>query len=153
MYVFASDRYKVFVDLFNLATFLVPREWVPKMDPSEHTFLYMAECCDSSYCSSSDDSDWTDGGMRKGWTAFAEYRRQKKLHTSQVYHHPDLCHQKLFKWQKRGYKAVLILQKFYNMNWKDMNMKSQFNNSFNKIYTSVNLLMHLCIYRQYNILF
>lgn len=55
---FASDRYKVFVDLFNLATFLVPREWVPKLDPSEHTFLYMAECCDSSYCSSSsDDSD------------------------------------------------------------------------------------------------
>uniref|UniRef100_A0A8C1G6N3 tryptophan 2,3-dioxygenase n=1 Tax=Cyprinus carpio TaxID=7962 RepID=A0A8C1G6N3_CYPCA len=52
-----SDRYKVFVDLFNLATFLVPREWVPKLDPSEHTFLYMAECCDSSYCSSSDDSD------------------------------------------------------------------------------------------------
>ncbi|XP_059371808.1 tryptophan 2,3-dioxygenase A-like [Carassius carassius] len=53
-----SDRYKVFVDLFNLATFLVPREWVPKLDPSEHPFLYMAECCDSSYCSSSsDDSD------------------------------------------------------------------------------------------------
>ncbi|KAK7137938.1 hypothetical protein R3I94_013547 [Phoxinus phoxinus] len=51
-----SDRYKVFVDLFNLATFLVPREWVPKLDPSEHSFLYTAECCDSSYCSS-DDSD------------------------------------------------------------------------------------------------
>lgn len=53
---FASDRYKVFVDLFNLATFLVPREWVPKLNPTEHTFLYTAECCDSSYCSS-DDSD------------------------------------------------------------------------------------------------
>ncbi|KAG1954325.1 tryptophan 2,3-dioxygenase A [Pimephales promelas] len=52
-----SDRYKVFVDLFNLATFLVPREWIPKLDPSEHSFLYTAECCDSSYCSSSDDSD------------------------------------------------------------------------------------------------
>ncbi|XP_036406601.1 tryptophan 2,3-dioxygenase A [Megalops cyprinoides] len=51
-----SDRYKVFVDLFNLATFLVPRDWVPKLNPSVHTFLYTAECCDSSYCSS-DDSD------------------------------------------------------------------------------------------------
>ncbi|KAL2089215.1 hypothetical protein ACEWY4_016114 [Coilia grayii] len=53
-----SDRYKVFVDLFNLATFLVPRDWVPKLNPTEHTFLFTADtCCDSSYCSSSDDSD------------------------------------------------------------------------------------------------
>ncbi|XP_012732379.2 tryptophan 2,3-dioxygenase A [Fundulus heteroclitus] len=51
-----SDRYKVFVDLFNLATFLVPRDWVPKLNPNVHTFLYMAECVDSSYCSS-EDSD------------------------------------------------------------------------------------------------
>ncbi|KAJ0002753.1 hypothetical protein NQD34_007902 [Periophthalmus magnuspinnatus] len=51
-----SDCYKVFVDLFNLATFLVPRNWVPKLNPSVHTFLYTAECCDSSYCSS-EDSD------------------------------------------------------------------------------------------------
>ncbi|XP_061747869.1 tryptophan 2,3-dioxygenase A [Nerophis ophidion] len=51
-----SDRYKVFVDLFNLATYLVPRHWVPKLNPSVHTFLYTAECCDSSYCSS-EDSD------------------------------------------------------------------------------------------------
>lgn len=51
-----SDRYKVFVDLFNLATFLVPRHWMPKLNPTIHTFLYTAECCDSSYCSS-EDSD------------------------------------------------------------------------------------------------
>uniref|UniRef100_A0A8C7YPP2 Tryptophan 2,3-dioxygenase n=1 Tax=Oryzias sinensis TaxID=183150 RepID=A0A8C7YPP2_9TELE len=51
-----SDRYKVFVDLFNLATFLVPRHWVPKLNPNVHTFLYTAECCDSSYCSS-EESD------------------------------------------------------------------------------------------------
>ncbi|XP_077464641.1 tryptophan 2,3-dioxygenase A isoform X1 [Stigmatopora argus] len=51
-----SDRYKVFVDLFNLATFLVPRHWVPKLNPNVHAFLYTAECCDSSYCSS-EDSD------------------------------------------------------------------------------------------------
>ncbi|KAG5262636.1 hypothetical protein AALO_G00277180 [Alosa alosa] len=30
-----SDRYKVFVDLCNLATFLVPRDWVPKLNPTE----------------------------------------------------------------------------------------------------------------------
>ncbi|KAK6493974.1 tryptophan 2,3-dioxygenase-like [Huso huso] len=51
-----SDRYKVFVDLFNLATFLIPRHWVPKLNPSVHKFLYTAECCDSSYFSS-EDSD------------------------------------------------------------------------------------------------
>uniref|UniRef100_A0A8C7QDC9 tryptophan 2,3-dioxygenase n=1 Tax=Oncorhynchus mykiss TaxID=8022 RepID=A0A8C7QDC9_ONCMY len=51
-----SDRYKVFVDLFNLATFLIPRHWMPKLDPNEHTFLFTAEYCDSSYCSS-EDSD------------------------------------------------------------------------------------------------
>ncbi|XP_029470291.1 tryptophan 2,3-dioxygenase [Rhinatrema bivittatum] len=51
-----SDRYKVFVDLFNLSTFLVPRDWIPKLNPSIHKFLYMAEYCDSSYFSS-DDSD------------------------------------------------------------------------------------------------
>ncbi|KAG7249873.1 hypothetical protein CRUP_022793, partial [Coryphaenoides rupestris] len=50
------DRYKVFVDLFNLATFLIPRHWVPKLNPSVHTFLYTAEYCDSSYCSSEDSS-------------------------------------------------------------------------------------------------
>lgn len=54
--VFFSDRYKVFVDLFNLSTFLVPRHWIPKMNPSIHKFLYTAEYCDSSYFSS-DDSD------------------------------------------------------------------------------------------------
>ncbi|NXB33171.1 T23O dioxygenase, partial [Eulacestoma nigropectus] len=51
-----SDRYKVFVDLFNLSTFLVPRDWIPKMNPTIHKFLYTAEYCDSSYFSS-DDSD------------------------------------------------------------------------------------------------
>ncbi|CAI9586565.1 unnamed protein product [Staurois parvus] len=51
-----SDRYKVFVDLFNLSTFLVPRHWVPRLNPSVHKFLYTAEYCDSSYFSS-EDSD------------------------------------------------------------------------------------------------
>ncbi|XP_078061346.1 tryptophan 2,3-dioxygenase-like [Mustelus asterias] len=51
-----SDRYKVFVDLFNLATFLVPRQWIPKLTSSIHKFLYIAECCDSSYFSS-EESD------------------------------------------------------------------------------------------------
>ncbi|XP_006164255.1 tryptophan 2,3-dioxygenase isoform X3 [Tupaia chinensis] len=51
-----SDRYKVFVDLFNLSTYLVPRHWIPKMNPVIHKFLYTAELCDSSYFSS-DDSD------------------------------------------------------------------------------------------------
>ena len=28
---FSSDRYKVFIDLFNLASFLIPREFLPKL--------------------------------------------------------------------------------------------------------------------------
>uniref|UniRef100_A0A5F8GF79 Tryptophan 2,3-dioxygenase n=1 Tax=Monodelphis domestica TaxID=13616 RepID=A0A5F8GF79_MONDO len=52
-----SDRYKVFVDLFNLSTYLVPRHWIPKMNPIIHKFLYMAEYCDSSYFSSDDSED------------------------------------------------------------------------------------------------
>ncbi|XP_034356627.1 tryptophan 2,3-dioxygenase isoform X1 [Arvicanthis niloticus] len=51
-----SDRYKVFVDLFNLSTYLVPRHWIPKMNPIIHKFLYTAEYSDSSYFSS-DESD------------------------------------------------------------------------------------------------
>ncbi|XP_048366053.1 tryptophan 2,3-dioxygenase [Sphaerodactylus townsendi] len=51
-----SDRYKVFVDLFNLSTYLVPRHWIPKLNPTVHKFLFTAEYCDSSYFSS-DDSD------------------------------------------------------------------------------------------------
>jgi len=27
----SSDRYKVFIDLFNLASFLIPREFIPKL--------------------------------------------------------------------------------------------------------------------------
>uniref|UniRef100_A0A671R999 Tryptophan 2,3-dioxygenase n=1 Tax=Sinocyclocheilus anshuiensis TaxID=1608454 RepID=A0A671R999_9TELE len=51
-------QYLLFVDLFNLATFLVPRAWVPKLNPNIHKFPYMAECYDSSYNSySSEDSD------------------------------------------------------------------------------------------------
>jgi hypothetical protein len=29
----SSDRYKVFIDLFNLASFLIPREFLPKLTP------------------------------------------------------------------------------------------------------------------------
>ncbi len=29
--LFFSDRYKVFIDLFNLASFLIPREFIPKL--------------------------------------------------------------------------------------------------------------------------
>jgi len=30
-YYLISDRYKVFIDLFNLASFLIPREFIPKL--------------------------------------------------------------------------------------------------------------------------
>ncbi|XP_028837114.1 tryptophan 2,3-dioxygenase B-like [Denticeps clupeoides] len=57
-----SDRYKVFVDLFNLATYLIPRDWVPKLNPNIYKFPYIAECYDSSYssCGSSSNSEDSD---------------------------------------------------------------------------------------------
>ncbi|KAI5626586.1 tryptophan 2,3-dioxygenase B [Silurus asotus] len=55
-----SDRYKVFVDLFNLATYLVPRTWVPKLNPTVYKFQYIAECNDSSYSSSGSCSSEED---------------------------------------------------------------------------------------------
>ncbi|XP_058253343.1 tryptophan 2,3-dioxygenase A [Hemibagrus wyckioides] len=32
-----SDRYKVFVDLFNLSSFLMLRDWIPKLNPPNHS--------------------------------------------------------------------------------------------------------------------
>lgn len=37
-----SDRYKVFIDLFNLASFLIPREFLPKLTPEMKMCLAMA---------------------------------------------------------------------------------------------------------------
>ncbi|KAG5863779.1 Tryptophan 2, partial [Gonioctena quinquepunctata] len=34
-----SDRYKVFVDLFNLSTFLIPRSYIPKLDENMKSHL------------------------------------------------------------------------------------------------------------------
>lgn len=42
---FFSDKYKVFLDLFNLSTWLIPRDYIPTLSPrmvktlSEHTNL------------------------------------------------------------------------------------------------------------------
>ncbi|CAI5445322.1 unnamed protein product [Caenorhabditis angaria] len=44
-----SDRYKVFLDLFNLSTWLIPREYIPTLSPhmvktlSEHTHLHNSQ--------------------------------------------------------------------------------------------------------------
>lgn len=39
---FISDRYKVFIDLFNLASFLIPREFIPKLTSEMRTRLATA---------------------------------------------------------------------------------------------------------------
>ena len=31
-FIYFSDRYKVFLDLFNLSNYLVPRNYIPKLD-------------------------------------------------------------------------------------------------------------------------
>lgn len=52
----ASDRYKVFLDLFNLASFIIPRKYIPPLDSNmkkclsvfnlETTSEETGECCD-----------------------------------------------------------------------------------------------------------
>jgi len=38
-----SDRYKVFVDLFNLSTFLIPRDKIPPLTPAMKRRLSIME--------------------------------------------------------------------------------------------------------------
>lgn len=38
-----SDRYKVFIDLFNLASFLIPREFIPKLTTEMRKRLSVAK--------------------------------------------------------------------------------------------------------------
>lgn len=47
-----SDRYKVFIDLFNLSTFLIPRHYIPELSlEMKHVLthskekLHQKECC------------------------------------------------------------------------------------------------------------
>lgn len=49
---FFSDRYKVFVDLFNFLIYLVFRYWISKMNSIIYKFFYTVEYCDSFYFSS-----------------------------------------------------------------------------------------------------
>ncbi|WP_411027402.1 tryptophan 2,3-dioxygenase family protein, partial [Salmonella sp. s54925] len=52
----ACDNYKIFLDLFNLAAFIIPREFIPKLTSSmkkrlavfslEMTSAETGECCD-----------------------------------------------------------------------------------------------------------
>ena len=37
-----SDRYKIFIDLFNLASFLIPREFIPKLTDDMKVCLSVA---------------------------------------------------------------------------------------------------------------
>lgn len=39
-----SDRYKVFIDLFNLSTFLIPRHYIPELTlQMKHTLTHSME--------------------------------------------------------------------------------------------------------------
>ena len=55
-----SDRYKVFVDLFNLSTFLVSKEYLPLLTPRMKNKLI-------KLVSRDDDSDHEDGPKKDTW--------------------------------------------------------------------------------------
>jgi tryptophan 2,3-dioxygenase len=52
----SSDRYKVFIDLFNLASFLIPREFLPKLTTEMKMRLAVASVGNTS----TDDTDEQD---------------------------------------------------------------------------------------------
>lgn len=56
-----SDRYKVFVDLFNLSNFLIPRDRIPPLSSSMkvrlRTALVEGRLCDSDSAHFSDSSE------------------------------------------------------------------------------------------------
>lgn len=69
-----SDRYKVFIDLFNLASFLIPREFIPKLTPEMRKRLATASVTSDGdddnptvdiYRSASKHRDSEDGLMSK----------------------------------------------------------------------------------------
>ena len=63
MFPFSSDRYKVFVDLFNLSNFLIPRNFIPPLSSSMKIRLRASLVdgklfdSDSAVCSDSSEDD------------------------------------------------------------------------------------------------
>ncbi len=60
----SSDRYKVFIDLFNLASFLIPREFLPKLTTEMKMRLAVA----SLECSQNDDKQEQEAHRISGKT-------------------------------------------------------------------------------------
>ena len=52
-----SDRYKVFLDLFNLSTFLIPRGYIPPLTKDMKTKLAMTRDTISNW----EDTEESDG--------------------------------------------------------------------------------------------
>jgi tryptophan 2,3-dioxygenase len=52
----SSDRYKIFIDLFNLASFLVPREFIPKLT-SEMKIRLSVASVDGTHDGDSEEKD------------------------------------------------------------------------------------------------
>jgi len=63
-----SDRYKVFLDLFNLSTFLIPRRYLPPLSARMKRRLSLRQACDSTLDSDEDEDDKDDDvdGGRNG---------------------------------------------------------------------------------------
>jgi len=64
-----SDRYKVFLDLFNLSTFLIPRRYLPPLSVRMKRRLSLMQSTDSHVeddnenCQSDEDEDESENGV------------------------------------------------------------------------------------------
>lgn len=106
----SSDRYKVFVDLFNLSSYLVPRHWIPKMNPIIHKFLYTAEYSDSSYFSS-DESDWVLLNISPGYRIPSQLLFYKFLQIC------DWCNIFIFVVQRRDVVVQSWKKLWFRISW------------------------------------
>lgn len=52
-----SDRYKVFLDLFNLSSFILPRKFIPKLSKDMKTRLSIRQDTNKSEDKDLDDSE------------------------------------------------------------------------------------------------
>lgn len=59
-----SDRYKVFLDLFNLSTFIIPRSYVPPLTQQMKYRLSLVEAVDGDFPSNSEDNLKRCGGSK-----------------------------------------------------------------------------------------
>lgn len=65
-FVFSSDRYKVFLDLFNLSTFILPRKHIPPLSRKMKSRLSIREDTSRNPLTNSEEDSKSQSGSSTG---------------------------------------------------------------------------------------